>query len=196
MWPYRIPPVSSCGQSRRAVSHLFTATVKNSYSQGSLFSSAKSRWRIWRKRDLLFLLHKMIYAQTFIRKLFPSCKDHFPWLHLTTGTILSIGSLIQSDWIHCSAIQMDVLWSFLSLNSHLNPLFNLRAEFPPKNAAPLSSESWINQLSMPFVGSVHLNEIIVTSLHQTIHNDSSSNLNLHRPLYILTTTGDVFSLRS
>lgn len=44
---------------------------------------------------------------------------------------------------------MDVLWSFLSfclslclsLNSHLNPLFNLRVEFPPKDAAPLSSES-------------------------------------------------------
>lgn len=71
---------------------------------------------------------------------FPPCKDHFPWLHLTTGTILSIGSLIQSDWIHCSAVLMDVLWSFLSLNSHLNPLFNLRFEFPPKNGAPLSSE--------------------------------------------------------
>lgn len=118
------------------------------------------------------------------------CKDHFPWLHLTTGTILSIDSLIQSDWIHCSAILMDVLWSFFSLNSHPNPLFNLWGEFPPKNATPLSSESQINQLLLPFVASVHLNEIALASLHQTIHNDSSSDLNLPRPFYILTTTED------
>lgn len=87
-----------------------------------------------------FYSPKWFMLPIFIRKLLPPCKDHFPWLHLTTGTILSIGSLIQSDWIHCSAVLMDVLWSLLSLNSHLNPLFNLQFEFPPKNGAPLSSE--------------------------------------------------------
>lgn len=49
---------------------------------------------------------------------------------------------------------------------------------------------------MPFVASVHLNEIALASLHQTIHNDSRSNLNLHRPLHNLTTTEDTLSLRS
>ena len=52
----------------------------------------------------------------------PPCKDHFPRLHLTTGTILSVGSLIRSDWIHCSAILMDVLWSFLSQLPPQSPL--------------------------------------------------------------------------
>lgn len=128
-----------------------------------------------------FYSPKWFMLPIFIRKLLPPCKDHFPWLHLTTGTILSIGSLIQSDWIHCSAVLMDVLWSLLSLNSHLNPLFNLQFEFPPKNGAPLSSEREINQLPMPFVASVHLNEIALASLHQTFHNDSSSTLDLCRP---------------
>lgn len=49
---------------------------------------------------------------------------------------------------------------------------------------------------MPFVTSVHLKEIALASLHKTIHNDSTSNLNLCRPLYILTTIEDTLSLRS
>lgn len=83
-----------------------------------------------------------------------------------------------------------------SLNSHLNPLLNLQFEFPPKNGAPLSSKRWINQLPMPFVASVHLNEIALAALHQTIHNDTSSTLNLGGPLYILTTAEGTLSLRS
>lgn len=38
-----------------------------------------------------------------------SHRDHFRRLPFTTGTILSVGSLIHSDWIHCSAVLMDVL---------------------------------------------------------------------------------------
>lgn len=83
-----------------------------------------------------------------------------------------------------------------SLNSHLNPLFNLGFEFPPKNRALLSSECEINQLPMPFVSSVHLNEIALASLHLTIHNDSSSTLNLSRSLYILTTAEGTISFSS
>lgn len=48
---------------------------------------------------------------------------------------------------------------------------------------------------MPFVASAHLNEIALAALHQTIHNDSSSTLNLHSPLYILTTAEDTLGLR-
>lgn len=48
---------------------------------------------------------------------------------------------------------------------------------------------------MPFVASVHLNEFALASLHKAIHNDSSSNFNLCRPLYILTTIEDTLSLR-
>lgn len=124
---------------RHSKSTYSPVTGKNSFSPGSLFSSVQSRWGVWREKDSLFLLCKMIYAQTFITHMHPSPhKDYFPWLHLTTGTILSVGSLTQSDWIHCSAILMDVLWSFLFLDSHLNPVFNLRGEFHPKSAAPLS----------------------------------------------------------
>lgn len=125
----------------------------------------------------------MIYAETFIRTLFPSRKDHFPWLHLTTGTILSIASLIQTDWIHCSAILMDVLWSFLPLNSHLKLLFNLRVELPLKNINPLSSESSINQLPMSFVGPLLLNETALFAILYLNHNGRSSNWNLYLHLY-------------
>ena len=52
----------------------------------------------------------------------------------------------------------------------------------------------INQSLMPFVVSAHLNEIALAALHQTFHNDSSSTLNLHRPLYILTTAEDILGL--
>lgn len=54
----------------------------------------------------------------------------------------------------------------------------------------------INQSPMPFVASAHLNEIALAALHQTIHNDSSSTLNLHRPLYILTTAEDTLRCHS
>lgn len=123
----------------------------------------------------------MIYAETFIRTLFPLSKDHFPWLHLTT--ILSIGSLIQTDWIHCSAILMDVFWSFLLLNSQLKLLFNLQVELPLKNTNPLSSGSLINQLPMYFVGPVPLNETAVTATPEIGHNGKRLNLNLHLHLY-------------
>lgn len=53
----------------------------------------------------------------------------------------------------------------------------------------------INQSPMPFVVSAHLNEIALAALHQTFHNDSSSTLNLHRPLHILTTAEDTLGLR-
>lgn len=49
---------------------------------------------------------------------------------------------------------------------------------------------------MPFVSSVHLNEIAFASLHHTIHNDRSSTLNLSRSLYILTTAEGTISFGS
>lgn len=47
---------------------------------------------------------------------------------------------------------------------------------------------------MPFVASVHLNEIALAALHQTIHNDTGSTLNLGGPLYILTTAENTLQL--
>lgn len=60
----------------------------------------------------------------------------------------------------------------------------------------MSSKREINQPPMPFVASLHLNEIALAALHQTIHNDTTPALNLRRPFHILTTGEDARSVDS
>lgn len=92
---------------------------------------------------------------------------------------------------------MDVLWSFSLSTPTSVPCSIFSLKLPPQEwSPPLSSKLQINQPPMPFVASVHLNEIAWAALHQTIHNDTSSTLNLCRPFHILTTGEDPLNIDS
>lgn len=91
---------------------------------------------------------------------------------------------------------MDVLWSFPSQLPPQSPAQSSAWISSPRMEPPLSSKREINQPPMPFVASVHLNEIALAALHQTIHNDTSPTLNLCRPFHILTTGEDALNVDS
>lgn len=79
------------------------STLKNSYSPRAAIQQCSEQVESLKGKRLAISTPQNDLCPDFYQEAFPPpCKDNFPWLHLTTGTILSIGSLIQSDWIHCS----------------------------------------------------------------------------------------------
>lgn len=136
-------------------------------------------------------------ADFYLEAAFPPCKDHFPLASPHNGNYFKRW-LINTEWL--DFIVLHPWWmcsEVFPLNSHLSPLLNLQLEASSARMEPtLSSELQINQLPFPFVASVRLNEIAWAALHQTIHNDTSSTLNLRRPFHILTTSEDTLNIDS